>query len=575
MWNLPVFFGSFHLKQTVAADGLRKLRLDVAVGGWLERSEGMASKNNDLLEITDGLERKLLADDKLSWEDIQYALSQITPEKDRGLYGLVCCYAAFYMLHNGRQEECLVYLNDSIRCIPETSQERELAGCYNLLGEVFHGRNNLVAAMEHYEKALIYAKKYHKSFVYSLTLGNMADAYHRVGSYQCAVDCYKECLGEIRKDGRNTPKEKKEYCKILANYGYCLTMSGKLEEASAAAKELELLAGEHVFNAAGDLAAYEFLAVLHYCRNEMAEADRYMELALHSAMSQNSISSASDHILNLIHYLIMVERFDSLQNLLDYLEPQAAVERNEGLLLQLLLYRLQYCSSEMDRKSFLDNTNTFFQIKNKHEYEENTQILRMMSLHNRLRKTEEEQSTLRKKNSALLYQAEHDALSGLYNKRFLNRRMEEIFEEAMRRELPLGVLFLDIDYFKQMNDRYGHQMGDRCIVAIADSIKACMSSDFAARYGGDEFVIITIGKSRSYLEDRSQMLAESIMERRIPNADSEYVKIVTVTIGAVYAVPHKPNKMWDFMSAADEALYQQKKEHRGRVRFSVRPGEYL
>ena len=128
---------------------------------------------------------------------------------------------------------------------------------------------------------------------------------------------------------------------------------------------------------------------------------------------------------------------------------------------------------------------------------------------------------------------------------------------------------LSLFYFKQMNDHYGHQKGDSCIVAIAEVIRECMPEDFAARYGGDEFVILTLGRSKEYLEERAKMLVDKVRERQIPNVDSKQTDIVTITVGAVCAVPHKPNKMWDFLTAADETLYEQKKEKRGCVRFYV------
>lgn len=535
----------------------------------------MRMKVENLIEITDSLEQKLRAAEVISWDDIQYALNNITEEKNKGLYGLVCYYTAYYMIGEGRQDECLFYLKESIRCIQGTDQESEIARCYNLSGVVAHGKSNFVLAMEHYEKARVYAERYNSRIVLMMSIGNMANTYYRVGAFDRAIICYRECIHYLERSGSSTLSMANFYCRILANYGYCLLMTEQVDKAAGMAVKIKELMETFEGNYSVQLAVYTFFTFLAYRTGEMEQAERYVDEAVCIVMKKWVGFIDFDNIMNLIQYLIQVKKLDSLQKILDYMEPQVASERNEGLLLQLLLFRLQYCSEDLDQDSFITYVQTFFNLKSKYDMSENNQVLHIISLRNQLREIEEEQAKLAEENSKLIYQTEHDSLSGLYNKRYLNRHMEDMFEEALQKGIPLGVLFVDIDYFKQMNDRYGHQKGDTCIVAISEAIKTCMPGDFAARYGGDEFVIITLGKSREYLEEKAQMLVNHIKAEKIPNADSEYMNVVTITVGAVHAIPHKPNRMWDFLSAADETLYCQKNEQRGCVRFYNKPGECL
>lgn len=520
-----------------------------------------------LMEITDNLRRKIWAAEALSWKEIENALSQITEEKDKGLYGVVCYYAAFYMINHGRLEECLSYLNESIRCIRGTNQEGELCRCYHMSGIVAQAQSNLVLAMEHFERARIYAKQHNRQFIYCLALGNMANTYCILGSYDRAISEFRECIREMKLLGGFGNNQENMYCKMLAGYGYCLLMTAHMDEAETVAEELKALMRDKTYIATVELTIYVFLAFFAYKNAEGQKADEYTNKAMQVVMKSDNIVADFDNVMKLIQYLITVEKFNQLKLLLDCVESQAAIVRNETFLLQLLLYRLQYCSEDLSREEFLENAQNFFGLKSKFDYAENNQVLRIMRMRNKLREIEEEQTRLMEENTKLIYQTQHDELSGLYNKRYLNRHMEEIFEEAMQKELPLGVMFVDIDYFKQMNDRYGHQKGDDCIIAMADAIKTCMPEDFAARYGGDEFVIITLGRTKEYVEEQAQMLVDNIKARKIPNEDSPYLNIVTITIGGVYAIPRKPNKMWDFLSAADETLYRQKNEQKGCVRF--------
>lgn len=527
---------------------------------------GINERVTELKDITDSLKRKIWASEAFSWEEIENALSQITEAEDKGLHGLVCYYAAFYMINNGRLEECLSYLNESIRCMGGTAQESELCRCYHVSGVVAQAQNNLVLAMEHYERARIYAKQHNRRFIYCLAVSNVANTYSSLGSYESAITEYEECLREMKLLGAFDYNQENMYCRMLAGYGYCLVMSNRMSEAEQVAEDVNTLLAENTYIAAVELTAYVFLAYFFYKKGNESSAVAYTEQAVQVVMKSDNIVADFDTIYKLLKYLVTVEKYKELQLVLVRMEPQVAIARNEGFLLQLLLYRLQYCSDSMSREEFLGYAQNFFSLKTKYEFSENNQVLRIMKMRNKLRQIEEEQTRLMAENTRLIYQTQHDELSGLYNKRHLNRHMEEVFEEAMRKGIPLGVMFVDIDYFKEMNDHYGHQKGDECIVTIAEAIKSCMPEDFAARYGGDEFVVITLGQSKEYVEERAQMLANCIRSKAIPNQDSPN-GIVTVTIGGAHAIPHKPNKMWDFLSAADETLYRQKNELRGFARF--------
>ncbi len=439
--------------------------------------------------------------------------------------------------------------------------------CNDMLEIVAQVQSNPVLAMEHYEKVRIYAKQNNEKFLYCQAVGNMADIYSNLNCYDKAVDMYRDCLEEMKGLGRFDANQENLFCKLLAGYGDCLLMTGCMEEALAVAKEVEQLICEKSHTASVELAASVFLT--HWAeRNDMkAETTKYLEQAVGVVLQNEEVIADSEQILKMIQCLIGGKRFEQLRNVLEWTEPRAAMAEKETFLLQLLLYRLQYCSDDMSPEEFHKSVEDFFSLKSRYEYAENSQILQMTKLRDKLKEIEEEQVKLMEEKTKLIYRTQHDELSGLYNKRHLNRYMEELFEEAMEKGLPLGVMFLDIDYFKQMNDRYGHQKGDECIIAISDAINTCMPGDFAARYGGDEFVILTIGRTREYMEARAQMLVDNIKGRKIPNVDSPYMSIVTITIGGVHAIPHRPNKMWDFLTVADETLYQQKKEQKGFVRF--------
>lgn len=531
----------------------------------------MQAEDVNLSVWTDILEEQIRASGEIQLADIENALSHINEKNDKGLFGLCNFYMAFYCLKNGKQDECLEYLNESIRCMMGTGQEKQLARSYNLLGIMAHGQNNLLLAAEQYDKALVYAEKYDNQYMHYIVVSNLADVYYRIGSYERALECYREGIRESEQYEDNSAISVYNYMAMLASYGYCLVMAGKTEEARQVSEKLYAMKAEANSDLFPELSAFTFFALLCYKLNRLDIAENCVNVAVGAAVNLKSVSEEFDSLLNLTELLIMREKYGYLGEVLDHVGPLAAGENN-GLWLQLLAYRLKYCGDKMTDEQYIEKAEHFVRIKTEVENREYEQVVHMMEMRNRLHGIEERQHELEEQGMKLRYQADHDELSGLYNKRCLNQYAEEAFEQAMRKQKTLGVLFVDIDYFKQMNDSYGHGKGDECIRAVADSIRECMPEEFAARYGGDEFVIIIPGKDEDYVRNCARMVVENVRDRRIENKDSRVDNILTVTVGAVCAVPRKHNKIWDFLAAADEALYVQKRERKGGMCFRNKVG---
>ncbi len=159
-----------------------------------------------------------------------------------------------------------------------------------------------------------------------------------------------------------------------------------------------------------------------------------------------------------------------------------------------------------------------------------------------------------------------DPVSGIYNRRYLDRRLEEEIAKAHRYSLPLSILLIDVDQFKQINDTFGHQAGDRVLSCIGkiiqDSIRA---SDIAARYGGDEMVIITPHLSGPQATRMAERLRNRIeCETPLPSNGQLQAVHATVCIG-VATCTGGIDCLEKLIQAADDALYRAKAAGRNRV----------
>jgi diguanylate cyclase (GGDEF)-like protein len=161
-----------------------------------------------------------------------------------------------------------------------------------------------------------------------------------------------------------------------------------------------------------------------------------------------------------------------------------------------------------------------------------------------------------------------DPLIGIYNRRFLDRRLEEECARARRYSSPLSVLLIDIDHFKRINDAHGHQVGDEVLSYVGKLLlQVIRRSDIAGRYGGDEIVIIAPNTSAS----AAGVLAERL-RRHVETHELVLTKLsaspleirITLSIG-VASLSNEVTECQRLIQNADEALYRAKQEGRNRV----------
>jgi diguanylate cyclase (GGDEF)-like protein len=160
-----------------------------------------------------------------------------------------------------------------------------------------------------------------------------------------------------------------------------------------------------------------------------------------------------------------------------------------------------------------------------------------------------------------------DGLTGIQNRRMFDQHIARVWQQAVREEERVAVLLVDIDCFKDYNDRYGHQAGDECLRAVAVSLSQCARRplDFVARYGGEEFAIVLYEASREYVAEVLTRIQRSIAELNIPHEASLVASRLTVSIGAAFVLPAANRTLEGLIQLADEALYKAKEEGRNRV----------
>lgn len=158
--------------------------------------------------------------------------------------------------------------------------------------------------------------------------------------------------------------------------------------------------------------------------------------------------------------------------------------------------------------------------------------------------------------------ANHDQLTGLYNRRKFEERIQEEFKRSKRYDLDLTVMIIDLDHFKHVNDTFGHQTGDEVLEVIGDIISsATRRSDLAGRYGGEEFCVALPETHLEKSLELAQRIRERLKERTFQSNGEEFN--VTCSIGV--AQLEEEEEFSDLLERADNLLYDAKHEGRDCV----------
>lgn len=182
------------------------------------------------------------------------------------------------------------------------------------------------------------------------------------------------------------------------------------------------------------------------------------------------------------------------------------------------------------------------------------------------RKVAERTAALEEANQQLEHLSLTDALTGLSNRRRFNEALDAEWLRAKRKQTPLALAIIDIDFFKLYNDHYGHQGGDACLQLVAKVLASGRrgGSDLAARYGGEEFVLLlpdTDLEGCYIVAERVRAALEGSLEPHLKSP----MGIITISVGVTSVIPQGDDRTFQFIEAADAAMYEAKRGGRNRV----------
>lgn len=199
-----------------------------------------------------------------------------------------------------------------------------------------------------------------------------------------------------------------------------------------------------------------------------------------------------------------------------------------------------------------------------------SKLMAMQRIAQMRRELKQATAQLEKVNQWLKNQANEDGLTGLYNRRYMDKKLQSMLAWHGRQNAPMTVILLDVDYFKPFNDNYGHLEGDRCLQALSDQLRTTFNraEEYVGRYGGEEFVVLLSNTNEIQAEQEAKRVKQAVDNLNYPHEYSYTSTRVTVSQGVFSFVPFGKEKLEDIYSEADIAMYQSKSD--GRNTYTLR-----
>ncbi|WP_244291692.1 MULTISPECIES: diguanylate cyclase [Vibrio] len=194
----------------------------------------------------------------------------------------------------------------------------------------------------------------------------------------------------------------------------------------------------------------------------------------------------------------------------------------------------------------------------------NSKLIAMQRIAYMRRELKQTSSKLEELNALLQHQANEDGLTKVYNRRYMDQKLEEMIGWHGRRKAPLTLILLDVDFFKPYNDNYGHIEGDKCLQLLAGALTESFSraGEYVGRYGGEEFAIILSDMDTESAHKQAQRIKKIVHSIDCKHEYSKVSDVITVSQGVYCFVPTGNELTNSVYEIVDSALYQAKQNGR-------------
>lgn len=499
-------------------------------------------------------------------------------------------YAAYakgttYYLHN-KSQLAMSYMSRCIEPLKKINEWGYVGIAYNIMGIISLNRGNAPEAMDYYLKGITLLKSHSMPGIETMLHMNVAALYLSINDPNKAIYHLEACYNFTQYN-----KDEFDYILNLSSIytafgrAYLMLAGDDLNDKSDITTEYLNKAEEYSVSLRRECIDYihdnYLMGVLLfearlYNRKGNAELRDWRIREIDNLFNATNVPVLDmfDDIYEYLEMLMSIDRHEEFFKIYDYLEDVIRKVNVKNLERKVLTLKIRYYKKVGKMEEYQMASVLFFEMSELLELENRLTVSQMIEIRNSNIELEKQNIIVNRENLELHRRSETDPLTGIYNRFMLNEYSEKAFKRAVDNHTDFAIEILDIDYFKQFNDNYGHQNGDECIKFIAKMLSNLSKSVnnekqniFVSRYGGDEFVIVYEGLSESETLAKAEELKASILERAMEHKYSLAADVVTISQGICWDRPLSSQTVWEYLHAADNMLYEVKKVSRNSIRL--------
>ncbi|MCR4955581.1 MAG: diguanylate cyclase [Lachnospiraceae bacterium] len=528
----------------------------------------ITSYDNETVKIIDAIEQ---GKGMQPVNTVKYTkqLQDLALEKgDLGLeaYAIYCRAQCLYLAHD--PENASLLYSKALPMLLDTEQWERAARACSMMGIINSGQGSVAQAMDSYLKGLEISQDHKLHDLYVFINCNIGTLYLGFSDFQNALDSFKraeiKCEEIRRNEGSYEPLiAYQEVAALYINIAACYCSEKTVDRAKECihkAMELQRKSPSKALS----FCTLIYRAQIHYYAGEISQSDKLIEQIDDMVKDISILPDIFDDIIRYTTFLQKVGKMDSFWNVLERMDAMVRQIDSVYLSRRLVELKIRYYKQMGMGNEYRLSTSLYYELTMKMEQNRQESFRESMAL--RLKLEEEKRSRKQAQNEAknLRSRSERDALTGLNNRFRIMQILEDSLQECKEQTLPLAVEMLDVDFFKQVNDNYGHQTGDEILREVGDCLKSMQrhSGVYAGRYGGDEFIIIYKNLSIETVKAYCEELKQKLYDKKIEHEYSSASPYISLSQGAYWHVPGEEDTCGMYMEEADKVLYRVKKKSR-------------
>lgn len=470
----------------------------------------------------------------------------------------VALYYKGEAIFSRKDNSAIETLQEALEYLDITKDPELVARCNNMLGIRMGQKENYAEAIHNYLTCLKICEEHNLNYVRGIASCNIAVMFQMLGAYNDAVNYFN--LAAVSFQEVSDPESATRMIAALESnlfncYYHLHDQDQMLLSLDRISEMCDYFEPRYAINL--------FEALYRRSLNPNANVDSLLATSVEEALQEEEPRDFIDTYQLLCEFLLENHSIDELGQVLDLLEKHFTFDYLPKMQIMFIKYRMEYyrikqCTDLFEKKAY-EYIRMYENItKGYHD-----SIIDALTL----RFYVEELTAKKNRFEKVAYT---DSLSKLYNRFGLRTHSKPLLERAKLSQNSIACFIIDIDFFKQYNDFYGHVMGDDCIRAIASVIQSrCNPDCVAARFGGDEFVVIAEDIDEAWAKNFAEILVEDVRTLRIPSERSPITPYVSISIGGYYGPITEDDSLKECIRKADAHLYQAKEGGRDKYILNI------